>query len=280
MDICGQQATLIFTDLDGCLIDHDGYSYAASAQTLAELKTRVAIIINSSKTFSEIEQWQREFGLDTPFIFENGSAIAFPQQWSPSLPASAYPYHNRLIIPLAGSRELLLHRLSALATDYRFKGFYSMAPEEVVALTGLSEAAAQQAQDRLFTEPLHWQDTEVKLARFAQALDASGLCVQRGGRFVHVMDRVDKAIAMRTLQIMLEQRDNTSYQTLALGDSDNDRRMLESADISCVVRKPSGEHLKLKRKQRVLYSEQVGSSGWNECVAGLMDRGFIYNGDN
>ncbi|WP_164880825.1 HAD-IIB family hydrolase [Aestuariirhabdus litorea] len=278
MGISGQRATLIFSDLDGCLIDHDGYGYAASAQTLAELRTRVPIILNSSKTFAEVEQWQQELALDTPFIFENGSAIAFPLHWSPSLPASAYPYRNRLVISLAGPRELLLHRLSALANDYRFQGFYNMSVEEVVSHTGLDTESARRAKERLFTEPLLWQDGEEQLLDFSQALDADGLCVQRGGRFVHVMDRVDKAMAMRTLQIMLEQRDNTCYQTLALGDSGNDRRMLESADIACVVRKPSGEHLKLKRSQGVHYSTEIGSCGWNQLVRELMAQGLI-NGE-
>ncbi|MCL6417242.1 HAD-IIB family hydrolase [Aestuariirhabdus sp. Z084] len=272
-------SVLIFTDLDGCLLDHDGYSYAASAVTLEALRNNVPIIINSSKTFSEIEQLVVELGLNTPFIFENGSAIAFPQNWNPSLPASTYPYKNWMILSLARPRELLLHRLNQLASGYRFQGFAELSLASLMELTGLTEAAALQAKQRLFTEPLYWQDSESHLAAIARELEPDGLRIIRGGRFVHVMDSVDKAIAMRTLQIMLEQNNGATYQTVALGDSDNDRRMLASADYACVVRKSDGTYLDLGSHSKTLRSDSAGSAGWNECITALIQQGVINSGD-
>ena len=45
------QALLVFTDLDGTLLDHEDYSYAAANEALAELRSRrIPLILCSSKT--------------------------------------------------------------------------------------------------------------------------------------------------------------------------------------------------------------------------------------
>ena len=71
---------LIFTDLDGTLLDYFSYSFEPAARLLASLsKRRFPVIINSSKTFAEIVRIREKMNNGDPFIVENGAAIYLPK---------------------------------------------------------------------------------------------------------------------------------------------------------------------------------------------------------
>ncbi|NNC55214.1 MAG: HAD hydrolase family protein, partial [Pseudomonadales bacterium] len=67
---------MVFTDLDGSLLDHHSYSYDAAlpALTLLEQKN-IPIIFCSSKTRAEMDRLRIDMGHAAPFIIENGAAI-------------------------------------------------------------------------------------------------------------------------------------------------------------------------------------------------------------
>ena len=67
---------LIFTDLDGTLLNRDTFKFDSIKTFLKELKKRNIIIIpNSSKTEDEIIEFNNEANFQFPFISENGSII-------------------------------------------------------------------------------------------------------------------------------------------------------------------------------------------------------------
>jgi len=71
--------TLVFSDLDGTLLDHFTYQSRPADKTLAQLKcANIPVILNTSKTLAELAIIHRELKLDTPFIIENGAAIYIP----------------------------------------------------------------------------------------------------------------------------------------------------------------------------------------------------------
>jgi len=77
--ISRQTRTLVFTDLDGTLLDHDTYSWAAAAPALEELQRReIPLIFCTSKTDAEVQALRRAMGNSHPFIVENGGAIVIP----------------------------------------------------------------------------------------------------------------------------------------------------------------------------------------------------------
>jgi len=71
---------LIFTDLDGTLLDHDTYGWEEALPAL-DLCRRlgVPVILVSSKTRAEMDVLQNRLGLSAPFISENGGGIFFPK---------------------------------------------------------------------------------------------------------------------------------------------------------------------------------------------------------
>ena len=70
---------IIFTDLDGSLLDHENYSFTEAMPSLRRIKqSGIPLIITTSKTRMEVEHLQREIGIREPFIAENGGGIFFP----------------------------------------------------------------------------------------------------------------------------------------------------------------------------------------------------------
>ena len=67
---------IVFTDLDGTLLDHYTYQTDAAKETIVTLKfNNVDIVPNSSKTEQEILLIREQLTLESPFITENGAAV-------------------------------------------------------------------------------------------------------------------------------------------------------------------------------------------------------------
>jgi HAD superfamily hydrolase (TIGR01484 family) len=70
---------IIFTDLDGTLLDSD-YSFRKALPALKMIKAEaVPLVLCSSKTKMEIEQIRKKMTNSYPFISENGGGIYVPK---------------------------------------------------------------------------------------------------------------------------------------------------------------------------------------------------------
>ncbi len=179
---------VVFTDLDGTLLDHESYSFQAAEPALAELKRLdVPLILASSKTAAEIAQLHAALHLGTtPAIVENGAGLYEPGA-ADGNDATQYDHLRRAL------RELP----SRLGN--RFRGFGDMDSHEIARLTGLAEDAAALARQRCFSEPGVWTGTESERAPFLDALADHGISARRGGRFLTLSHGKTKADAMRDL---------------------------------------------------------------------------------
>ena len=68
---------LIFTDLDGTLLDHENYSYGNNNKLIASIiNNHNDVIFNTSKTFSESINLLKKLNLtNMPFSTENGALL-------------------------------------------------------------------------------------------------------------------------------------------------------------------------------------------------------------
>ena len=55
-------------------------------------------------------------------------------------------------------------------------------------------------------------------------------------------------------------------RVLAIGDSDNDREMLQQADIAVIVMRPDGTHLDCSGVRQTIKTAEPGPAGWNTAV--------------
>jgi mannosyl-3-phosphoglycerate phosphatase len=253
------QQLLVFTDLDGTLLDHDSYSFAPAQQALALIAERgIPLVINSSKTSAEIVAVQQALNICQPFISENGAAVFMPLIEGAS--AAQQQWQRQ---PFAVSRDQVLTILHELRAEhgYHFSGFADGDAAAISELTGLSLEEATLAGQRDYSEPLQWRDSDAELIKFLKQLAAHNLTAQQGGRFLTVMSQsVDKARAMQWLTQHIGGQAN--IRTIALGDSPNDERMLNAADIAVVIKSARSEALLVSGPQRIIRTELPGPAGW------------------
>jgi len=258
---------IIFTDLDGTLLDHHSYRYDEAARALDFVKAKnIPLIINSSKTFAEILPLQRQLGICQPFIAENGAAVYFPEQRGSE---TAWRSHA-----FAESRERVLSVLEELrGQGYRFKGFADGGPQEIAAMTGLSPTEAELAGQREFSEPLQWLGSEAEKQRFLAALKTQGLQAMQGGRFLTVCgdQPFDKGRALQWYCDRLE-APSEGWLVIALGDSPNDFPMLGVADVAVLVKADKVVELDRAPEGQLIRTQQRGPAGWQEAIDSLIPR--------
>jgi mannosyl-3-phosphoglycerate phosphatase len=262
---------LVFSDLDGTLLDHDHYTCKKAEPALRMLKERgVELVLCSSKTRAEILPLWYALGLMSPFISENGGGIFAPREhplvaepgWKP---AEAGWRVRRLGMPIEEVRA----RFARFKDRFGAKGFGDLSDAEVSRLTGLAETSAGLARRREFNEPVVLPDPETQAEDFAAAAREAGLEVTRGARFFHLLGGGDKGRAVREL-LALYRRLYPEITTLGLGDAPNDLPMLEAMDQAVLVARPDGSHAELDLPG-LIREPRPGPEGWNAAVIAWLE---------
>lgn len=248
---------MVFSDLDGTLIDHHTYDWSPAKPALEALKgIGAGVVLASSKTATEIDVLRREMSLQHwPAIVENGAGV---------LGANAAP--ERGAEPYARLRAALDQVPDGLRRH--FVGFGDMTPEDVCTATGLPRAGAVLAQERAFSEPGMWQGTEQEKEAFLTLLGRDGITAQQGGRFLTLSFGATKADQVRALC-----QEYGPEVTMALGDAPNDIKMLEACDYGVVIANPGRTALpplKGEADGRILRTQGAGPAAWNGAVIDLM----------
>lgn len=254
---------IVVTDLDGTLLDHETYEYDLAKPAIQHLKKlNIPLIFNSSKTAAEIICLNKEMDNVHPFIVENGAGIYLP---------SAGVENEYEIIAFGKKRADVLSVLKSLRQkfDLSYIGFSDMSEEELMTHTGLSQDLARKALQRDFTEPLKWSGDEQQWELFCTEIEHAGLTAVRGGRFTSISGKVNKGQAMQWLRDYYAEQLNAKPILIALGDSDNDREMLQNADYPVLVR--SNAHaLPEITANNLIVTNESGPQGWNNSIINLL----------
>jgi len=112
---------LFITDLDASLLWHD-YSYEEAKPALKKLRDlQIPLILNSSKTLSELQTFANEIQSDAPIIAENGGAVCIHKKGSLAVPAEAINEGEYGIIHSGLSRESVLREAHSLRVQHGAK---------------------------------------------------------------------------------------------------------------------------------------------------------------
>jgi len=244
---------VVFSDLDGTLLDHESYAWERARPALEALKVAgIPLVLASSKTAAEMAGLHNELGLGkTPAIVENGAGLYEPAL-GPEQDAQEYEQIRKVLGNLAAP----------------FQGFGDLGLDGIVAATGLSTEVALQASKRCFSEPGLWQGSDAELEQFIEALKGHGITARMGGRFLTLSYGRTKADRMAEIAGRLR-----ASVTIALGDAPNDREMLEAADHGVIVRNDHGAplpELEGEKTGKITRTQEVGPAGWNTAVLRLL----------
>ena len=269
---------LVFTDLDGTLLEEKSYLFEAALPALRRLRSaQIPIIFCTSKTISESMAIQERLGLDDPFIVENGGAVYFRpgQLTDATLPIQRAGTWHRLSLGFSYPRLVSSLLKIQAQLGCRLRGFSDMNAKEIAQACGLSLEEALRAKDRQYDEPFTVEDeTPELMERLDRVASDHGLRITRGGRFHHLTGPNDKGQAVAVV-LGAYARAQRGTRCVALGDSPNDLPMLFAADLPVVVQRPDGscDPQLLERLPNAIKAKGVGPVGWNQAVLALLEEG-------
>lgn len=265
--------TVIFSDLDGTLLDHYSYSHSPADKRIRELEEQhIPLVLCTSKTRAELLELRNRFKNHHPFIVENGAAIFIPVGYFPEKPTECRSQGGFWIKELSHRRDHWLELLNRQKPEFgsEFRHFQQIGPKGIAELTGLTLEAAALANQREYGEPIAWSGNSAREAAFKTALERQGAQLLRGGRFLHLSGACNKGKALKWLASCYQLGHSIPPITIAAGDSHNDIAMLEAADWSLIVRSPVHPPPKLQKKSHVLISSLEGPAGWSEGLGKIL----------
>ena len=262
---------IIFTDLDGTLLDEASKSYAPAMPAIRLVGERgIPLIFCSSKTRAEIEHYREKLGNRYPFIVENGGAIFIPEGYFDFPYPHSFLYGSYRVLQLGAPYDRLRTILKGIERESGFilKGFGDMSVEEVAELTRLPREEAELAKQREYDEPFiieSGQESDV-----IEAIHRKGYHVTRA-QFLHILGNSDKGKAVARMKGLFRMKMH-DITTVALGDSPNDIPMLEQVEIPIIVQKADGSYDPRISMHRLKKAQGVGPEGWNSAIRELLSQ--------
>ncbi len=258
---------IIFTDLDGCLIETENFSFRGAEEALELIRKRddILLVPVTSKTETEVKFWLDKLGMRVPFIPETGGAIFFPEGF---LSENA-GFENRngfKILRFSPPLENFYRCLDKMKkTGLVVVPITDMDVDEIVKRTGLPREQALMAKKREFSLPFALLHGDESIAY--RIAEEKGFILWKGGWFFH-LDGSDKGRAVAAFRKVVE-REYGPVTTIGIGDSFVDVSMLLEVDIPVLIPRKSKRLPNLPRSD-VLVAPAPGPVGWNEVVLRLL----------
>lgn len=279
---------IIFTDLDGTLLDAKTYSFEPALPSLQLIKEKgIPLIICSSKTRKEIEYYRKRLDNHHPFISENGGGIFIPKGYLGFKIEDLRFNIGNFGFQIEETQDYYVLRTGARYSDLRkainelrnegfdIKGFGDMTAEELASIANMSIEEAMMAKEREFDEPFIFVGSIHELPLLFESIKTKGFNYTQG-RFFHILGNSDKGKAVSIL-IDLYERNFLEITTIAIGDSPNDLPMLERVDYPVIVQKPDGSYDQGINIPNLIRTQGIGPEGWNKAIRSIMRGSHLFS---
>ena len=257
---------VIFTDIDGTILDNTG-GYGETPKLIRSLiKSSVPVILCSAKTLAEQNRVRKQIGLADPFIVENGGAIIIEKDYfNHSYILGNYPVKERdddYIVELGKPATKIRELLNDIRKNFNinFRGVADISIQELSSITNLSAEHAKEMAHREYGETIlqiEKRDLD-RLTRIAREMDLSLI---HGGRFFDVTMGNDKGKAVEILVNLFKKKYDHNVTFFGIGDSENDASMLGHMDFPLLVQKQDGSWSNVK-VNRIIRVPGIGPKGW------------------
>jgi len=260
---------VIFTDLDGSLLDRSTYSFEPAQPALRLIKQKgIPLVLSSSKTMAEIEFYRKELENGHPFISENGGAVFIPKDYF----SFRFPYDREtdwfFVLELGIFYPRIIEILDSIKkeTGISMKGFSDLTEKEISSLCALDSKKAEWAKKREYDEPFIIEGGEKEIETVRRKIEEKGMTYAWGGRFHHLLGKNDKGKAVEILKALYENQ-FFSILTVGIGDSLNDLPMLSVVDHPIFLKgedRVSPEALSPIQNCTIIHG--AGPQAWNEVI--------------
>lgn len=272
---------LIFTALEGALVDPRNDSFAGAEEALSELERRkIAFVLLTPRTREEIDPIRRKMGHNHPFVTENGGGIFFPDGYFSLRIPGAVRTARYLSIAQGRPYAEVCEALDEIAEECAVgvAGFHHMSLREIADNTGLRPRNAELARAREFDEPFYFTSANDKaIARFVETARARGFDTRRGPTFWHLSSKCDAARAVRSLAELFRKATHINLRLVGIGGGEQDLPWLRAVDHAVLLpdspeaakplenpRENSG------RTRTIVMGNAPGAAGWNNAILNII----------
>ncbi len=273
---------IVFTDLDGTLLDHRTYDYSSALPALAKLQEKqIPLVFCTSKTAAEMIPFRTEIKNEDPFIVENGGGIYIPKSYFSTLPVENRKSDHFLVIsrglPYIQLQEILV-RISK-ECGLTVQSFDQLTASELADRSGLSLEQAQRSLQREFDLPFSIVSPRPNRSQLEERVQQLGLKLIQGGRFLHLSSNSAKGGAVAQLIGLYQANRRGPIRSIGLGDSRNDLSMLGEVDIPVIIPNPHSLAPLADELPGGHRAHTPGPKGWNDAVLSLLENELVENGN-
>lgn len=222
--------SFIFFDIDGTIVSEEGFMPESAVHAIRAARAKGnAVFINTGRTAMNVDGFLRDIGFDG-YIYgcgtemEYGGKTLFHETQTPEITRKMVQLVRQVGAAVLyecpetihyDTKTRMLPGLQALLAQYHDKNtpFYDVPPEE----------QTQWRMDKFVI----WYDAQTDLAAFQRGIQGKFDYIDRGNGFAEMVPcGFSKATAMKQMMALLKAEPEQVY---AIGDSLNDRPMLELA---------------------------------------------------
>ena len=250
---------LIFTDLDGSILDRDTFKFDQIKQYMKKLlNSGVIIIPNSSKTESEIIEFNQELGENLAYISENGSVINGLNILNSNFP-------DKII--LSREKEELIEIFKKNVPENlqnKCKFISNLDKKNQMGIFSLSDNKLKNALKRKYTEPFLFEGEKSERIELLKILKKKSLTLQEGGRVINLCDNVNKVKSMKKI-LKIYKKIQSNIKVIAVGDNYNDLDMLKNCDLPCLVFNDQFKEDQINIDNLII-SNRPSPDGWADVI--------------
>ncbi len=251
---------IIFTDLDGSLLDKDTFEFHEIEDYFRDLVLKgIKIIPNSSKTEAELSDFNNQYNLNLSFVAENGSSIHGLNLIHKNLPER---------ISLSRSTDQIYKVYNEnIPSDLKQKVTFilKLKSKEQKEIFDLPLDKMKLAIKREHSIPIQFNGTVSEKNEFFKIINDSGLTIQTGGRIMNICDNTNKSKAMlKTVELIKEEMIDEII-TIGVGDNQNDIEMLKNTNYACLVKNDNFDS-SLINIDNLIKSSEPSPKGWADVI--------------
>ena len=267
---------IIYTALEGALLDARTGSFAAAEEALSELARRhIPLVLVTSRTRDEIEPLRRQMEHSHPFITESGGGIYFPDGYFNIKIPDVQRSGRYLCLALGRPYKGVCDALDEVAeqTGVGVAGFHHMSRREIAENTGLKQRDADLARSREFDEPFFFTSAdENDIARFIATAKERGFQTRLGQRFWHFSSGCDSARAVRSLTKLFRDATRIKLRAVGIGPASEELPWLRAVDHAVSLGAPESvrKHGEAPPPEDAAPTPVSGPSGWSSFILNII----------
>jgi mannosyl-3-phosphoglycerate phosphatase len=268
---------VIFTAIEGALVDSGSLSWTAAADALSEIARRhVPLVLASSGTRAQLEPLRRKIEHSHPFITESGGGVFLPDGYFSLALEGAARAGRYFCAPFGRPYSAVTEALGEIAALARATvvGYSQMSARELAQNTGESPRAAELARQREFSERFFFAgDADKAASRFATVAQERRWEAIPGDPFWELRSGNDVGRAVRYLMRLYRTSTRSRLSSVGIGSTDEDLPLLLSVDHPIILpgvhKGPTGALT--SRLSNASAGEASGPHGWNEAVLAILE---------